>query len=116
MAGEADQDGALLEFKIRSDGISVLAKAYDANGREITLPSRIVFSPQFFSVCEQVRLGTVETFGVKAGDKKSCFRAAIDISGRTGTVRMPRLEERAAVVPMFMNEPRVPPDPTVKAS
>jgi hypothetical protein len=54
MAGEADQDGALLEFKIRSDGISVLAKAYDANGREITLPSRIVFSPQFFSVCEQV--------------------------------------------------------------
>lgn len=113
MAGSDDKDGALVEMKMRSDGISVLAKAFDANGREMTLPSKIVFYPQFFTVSEQVRLGTLEIFVVKNGERQSAYRSAMDISGRTGTLRTPRIEEKAAVVPMFMAEHRIPPNPNI---
>lgn len=113
-AEDADsRNGALVEMKIRSDGISVLAKAYDANGREMALPSKLIFYPQFFTVSEQVRLGTVEIFVINGSDKESAYRSALDISGRTGTLRTPRIEEKAAVIPMFMAEPRLAPNPNI---
>lgn len=108
-----NRDGALVEMRIRSDGINILAKAYDSSGREIALPAKIVFYPQFFTVCEQVRLGTVEVFVVRKGEKSSSCRTAMDISGRTGTLRTSRIEEQAAVVPFFMTEPRVEPNPNL---
>jgi hypothetical protein len=107
MAIEREHEGALVEMSVRSDGINVLAKAYDANGREITLPSRIVFLPQFFSPYEQVRLGTLEVIAADGDERQSVARVAIDISGRNGALKMPRVEAKSTVKPYFMAEERI---------
>jgi hypothetical protein len=101
------RDGALMDFRLRADGVNVLAKAYDASGKEIPVPARIAFFPQFYSAFEQVRIGTIEVLSIKGDEKKSVFRSAVDVSGRTGQVRLPRIEEQSVVIPLFMTEQRV---------
>jgi hypothetical protein len=116
-----DRDGALVEFKLRADGVNVIARAFDASGKPVEVPAKIMFFPQFFSPGEQVRLGTVEIITVRGDDKNSVFRSAMDVSGRAGVIRMPRVEEEGSVMPMFMSEPRIQPPvardvPEVEAS
>ncbi len=98
-----------MEFKLRSDGVNILAKAVDAAGKPMELPAKIMFYPQFFNSCEIVRLGMLEVLGVNGDVRNSVFRAALDIPGRTGKLRMPRVEASSAVLPAFATEERVPP-------
>lgn len=98
---ETANENVILELTPNIDLVNVVGRAFDTNGKEVAIPARIEFYPQFYSPSAAIKVATVIVKALKGEETEEISRTALQLSGGDGKLQA-LSNSRKKVLPKFL--------------